>query len=260
MTIWERWLQRERRLIGYAGFQHFEYIEQPTQRQRVEETLARLVHTYHTRSRADLNLLSVLGYPQTRNVIMGDQRPVRATTRRAHFGEILACEFVREHLGYEFPMFRLRFNPNPDQSMKGDDILGFAVQPSMAVLVGEAKYRTKYSSETVLEAQRALENGFRPYPASIEFVITVLELQGERDSADRVRQIKNRLDSGSETVEVAHLLFIVTQGRPRDPFGCIEENCTIPNLVAVNVALGTGAGAWIDRLFERQIGTRSIRN
>jgi hypothetical protein len=192
--------------------------------------------------------------------MIGGQRPTSAKTRRGHLAEILACEFTRERLGYEIPVHRLRYNPNPDQSMKGDDILGFrfaTVQhQSHNVLVGEAKYRSRYSSEAVVEAYEALGRGFRPYPASVEFVVTLLHMRGNRDKANQVRQVKNLLASMSHRVARHHLLFLATKGTPQDPFGCIEEmDEVLENLIVINVSFRKDIGDWISQVYEREISS-----
>lgn len=256
--IWGQWLVSVEPRVKYTKFQHFEYEERTEERTRVKDTLTRIVHSYHTRSSADINLLATLGYPLTARAIIGDQRPTSAEIRRGHLAEILACEFTRELLGYEIPVHRLRYNPNPDQSMKGDDLLGFRFatvqRESHNVLVGEAKYRSQYSSEAVVEAYEALGRGFRPYPASIEFVATLLQMRGNRDKANQVRQVKNLLTSMSHRVTRYCLLFLATKGRPRNPFECIEEMDDVPdNLIAVNVSFQKCIGDWIDQVYEGEI-------
>jgi hypothetical protein len=256
--IWGQWLVSVEPGVKYTKLQHFEYEERAEERMRVKDTLIRMVHFYHTRSSADINLLATLGYPLTAQVIIGDQRPTSTEVRRGHLAEILACEFARHMLGYYIPVHRLRYNPNPDQSMKGDDLLGFqfatAQREPYNVLVGEAKYRSQYGSKAVVEAHDALGRGFRPYPASIEFVATLLQMRGNRDKANQVRQVKNLLASMSHRVTRYYLLFLTTSGRPRNPFGCIEEmDDVLDNLIAVNVSFQKYIGDWIDQVFEGEI-------
>lgn len=255
--IWEQWLTRVQPRVKYTKFQHFEYTEQVEQRPQVEQSLVRLVHYYHTRSRAATSFLTMLGYPLTSQSMTGDQRPLSPEVRRGHLAEILACEFAREQLGYELPVHRLRYNPNPDQSMKGDDILGFLFakthQESQGVLIGEAKYRSTYSSAVVLEAFESLHHGFRPYPVSVDFVATILDIEGNHVRASQVRQIKNSLSALNTRVVRSSLLFLVTEGTPRNPFACIEDRSGVPpNLIAVNISLKEQAGQWIDRIYGQE--------
>jgi hypothetical protein len=258
--IWGRWLVPIEPRVLYTKFQRLEYEERAEERPHVQDMLTRMVHSYHTRSSSEINLLATLGYPLTSQVMIGDQRPKSAKTRRGHLAEILACEFARERLGYEIPVHRLRYNPNPDQSMKGDDILGFRFatiqREPHSVLVGEAKYRSQYSSEVVVEAYEALCKGFRPYPASVEFVATLLYMKGNRDKANLVRQVKNQLASMPRRVNRHYLLFLATKGRPSNPFKRIEEmEEVLDNLVVVNVSFRKCIGNWIKQVYEREISS-----
>lgn len=256
--IWTQWLVPVEARFEYTKFSHFEYEERSIEREHIETSLARLIHSYHTYSRTDNNLLATLGYPVTAQVLTGDQRPTNADSRRGHLAEILACEFTRNQFGYDLPVHRLRYNPNPDQSMKGDDILGFRFatnhQDIHNVLVGEAKYRSQYSSTAVVEAHNALYQGFRPYPVSLEFVSTILFLEGNREKSDQIRQIKNLLASMSKQVIRFNLIFLATEGKPRDPFACLEEkDDVISNLIVVNVSFQEGITDWLDRIYEQNM-------
>jgi hypothetical protein len=256
--IWEHWFVPVEPRVEYTKFQHFEYVERAKERSHIQDILTRMVHSYHTRSNAEVNLLATLGYPLTAQAMMGDQRPTSTKIRRGHLAEILACEFTRDRLGFDIPVHRLRYNPNPDQSMKGDDILGFrfaTVQhESHNVLVGEAKYRSQYSSEVVLEAYEALCRGFRPFPASVEFAATLLHMKGNRDKANQVRQVKNLLAVESHKVTRFYLLFLATEGRPRNPFEQLEEmDEVLNNLIAINISFQECIGDWINQLYEGKL-------
>jgi len=151
----------------------------------------------------------------------------------------------------------LRYNPNPEQSMKGDDILGFrfaaAERQLPAVLVGEAKYRSAYDSRAVAQAYRTLSAGFRPHPVSIEFVATILDLRGDRIKASQVRQLRRALASSSMRIHRARLLLLATRGRPLDPFRCIEAmGQVVDNFVAVNVSFQESIDDWIAHVYERE--------
>lgn len=258
IMIWDQWLTPVKPHTEYTKFKHFEFEERPEERANIENDLAHLVHIYHTRSHTNSNLVATLGYSSTAQALTGDQRPKSIDNRRGHLAEILACEFARQQLAYDLPVYRLRYNPNPDQSMKGDDILGFrfptTTHATYAVLVGEAKYRSQYASDAVMDAYKALCRGFRPYPVSVEFVATILQLEGDRDRAQQVRRVKNLLTSISTDVSRSYLLLIATEGRPRDPFGCLDAlGDVLGNLIVVNVSFQSGIGEWIDQIYEQEI-------
>lgn len=259
MGLWGQWLAPVQPKVSYTKFRHLEFKEQSNARAQVQELLARLIYSYHTHPHGNLDLIASLGYPLVAQAMTGDQRPNPANldTCKAHFAEILACEFAGI-CGYEVPVLRLRYNPNPDQSEKGDDLLGFRFTASPTdpdyLIVGEAKYRSTYSAITVQKAYEALQNVHRPYPTSMEFLAAILDLQGEKAKADRVRQIQARLRASSDQVHKESLLFICTEGTPRDPFRVLEDReVVLPNLVAINISFQKGISDWISELFSQDI-------
>lgn len=261
MRIWNSWLLPQQHPTSYSKFKHIELVESAEARPQVLNELARLLYAYHTRSRINTDLLAYLGYPQVANTMRGDQRPKASDpeeTRKAHFAEILACEFARDCLEFEIPILRLRYNPNPSQSMKGDDILGFRFatiqDETFGVLVGEAKYRSSFDTDSVEDAFRRLSESFRPHPVSMEFVATVLDLEGDKSKAKQVRQIQSLLRSCSPRVSNHYLLFLATKGRPKDPFRVVQEKQDVPqNLTAVNIVFQDTIDEWINTLFEMEI-------
>ena len=242
--MWNYWLKRSIPSHAYSKFQHFEFVEVTKARKQVAPTLANAIYRYHSKTRNDeQTILRELRFWRTALVLQGDQRPHDVRTRRGNFAEILACEFAREMLGYEIPVYRLHFNPNIEQSMKGDDILGFKfkgdVDSAYGVIVGEAKYRSSFDSSAVQEAYDALNRGNRPYPMSMDFTATVLRHEGNGRKAEQVEQIKKLLSTGASAMSVASLIVLVTEGRPKDPFGYIEGlPGDVDELTTVSICLG----------------------
>jgi len=260
MLIWNSWLLPQQHPASYSKFKHIQLVESVGARPQVFDELAGLIYSYHARSRINANLLTYLGYPQVAKAVKGDQRPKASNpeTRKAHFVEILACEFACNCLGFEIPVLRLRYNPNPHQSMKGDDILGFRFptnhEETSCVLVGEAKYRGSFDTDSVEDAFRRLSESFRPHPVSMEFVATILDLEENRSKAQQIRQIQSLLRSRSPRISNHYLLFLGTKGSPRDPFRIVQERQNVPdNLTAVNIVFQDTIDEWINTLFEMEI-------
>lgn len=243
INIFGDWLKPVAPLNQYIKLKHFEFEEDISLRSEAQKQLTNLIYEHHTMTVIRSELFDVLGFPKVGQALKKDNRPRVLTTMKAHFGEILGCEFAKAQMGYEFPVFKLWYNPNPNQSMKGDDILGFQFAKEKfsknLVLVGEAKYRNTFRNKVVLEAYSALAGDIsRPAPISLEFIATILETRNERALATQVRQISNQLrDLDSEKVEKDNLLFIGTLGKPANPFLEIEKKPeVIKNLTAVNVS------------------------
>lgn len=257
--LWFNWLQPvQTNRANYKHFQHFEFVEDASKRPHITESLASLLHTYHTSTQVNRDLLSRLGYPELARVITGDQRPRDRNTRLGNLMEILACELAVQVNNYEIPILRLQYNPNPNQSMKGDDVLGFRFSENSGepdtILVAESKFRSRYSTSVVDEGYEALKRGFRPYPASLESVATLLSLQGDRRKAERVRQVGRRLavHEGPSKVQRSYVLFVGTIGQPQEPFKSLGDlgSKILSNLTAVNIVFQKGFTDWVDMVYE----------
>jgi len=240
--------------VNYRRFTYIEFEEDATKRSEVEILLAQMLRDYHTYSDVDQNLFRQLGYPRLAATLAGDQRPNDHRTRMGNFMEILAYELAKAS-GYDLPVLRLRYNPNPEQSMKGDDILGFRFaqegKERDTVLVGEAKFRKEYKKRAVEEAYEALTRSFRPYPRSMEFVRTILSLRGDIATADKVDLLRRKLASNPESVERKYMLIMGTVGRHPDPFRYLDElNEIRTGVIAAYVVFQEEFTSWLEQAYE----------
>jgi hypothetical protein len=98
--------------------------------------------------------------------------PVSPETRRGNFAEIVLADYVGASTALRVPVYRLRHNPNIDQSMKGDDVLAFDLDANpVRIIVGEAKFRSLSTSKAVTDIVDALDRSFAGgLPASLQFV------------------------------------------------------------------------------------------
>jgi len=109
--------------------------------------------------------------------------PIRNfTTQKGNLGEILLAEYLKSSSGLELLVYKLRFNPNVEQSMKGDDILLFDKNNiENKIIMGEAKYRTTPAKSVIDDIIDALTKD--NLPISLSFVRDRLnELNGEKVS------------------------------------------------------------------------------
>lgn len=258
--IWSKWLRQQHRpSLNYQDFTHFEFIEDATKRDEIKDDLVKLLYRYHTSSPVNTNLLAKLKYGQLSKVLASsnDQRPHEDKTRTGNLIEILACEFAKEQ-GYDIPILRLQYNPNPEQSMKGDDILGFKFPESEKIqeelLVGEGKFRTRHEKSAVKEAYDDLLRKTNTYPASMEFVATVLNLEGDGKKAAKIRQLRQKVASQSKKIVYNKLIFYGTINQPINPFEYLEE-CSdklLPNLTAVNVIFMQDFQSWVRNVYTEE--------
>ena len=98
--------------------------------------------------------------------------PNDLNTQKGNWAEILLAEYLAASCDAQLPVYRLRYNPNVDQSMKGDDVLAFDLDSNpVRILVGEAKFRATPTKAVVEEIVGALVKSHSGnIPASLQFV------------------------------------------------------------------------------------------
>ena len=114
--------------------------------------------------------------------------PTNPSTQKGNWAEILLAEYVVASCGAQLPVYRLRYNPNVDQSMKGDDVLAFDLDSNpVRVLVGEAKFRSTPDKAVVEELVGALVKSHSGnIPASLQFVADILFEAGNNQLGAKV--------------------------------------------------------------------------
>ena len=116
--------------------------------------------------------------------------PINANTQKGNWAEILLAEYLAASSNVQLPVYRLRYNTNVDQSMKGDDVLAFDLNSNpVKVLVGEAKFRTNSSKQVVEELVSALKKSHSGnIPASLQFVAERLFDSGNVEAGAKVAE------------------------------------------------------------------------
>lgn len=116
--------------------------------------------------------------------------PTNPTTRKGNWAEVLLCEYVTASCDADLPVYRLRYNPNVEQSMKGDNVLAFDLEADpVRIIVGEAKFRGASSKKAVTDIVESLEKSFRGgLPASLQFVADRLIQEGNEELGRRIEE------------------------------------------------------------------------
>lgn len=141
--------------------------------------------------------------------------PQGTKSRSGDLGEILAASYITEFTGYTMGIYKLRWSDHREMAMRGDDILGIRIDPTVKVkfLKGEVKSRATLGKQTVDEARTALtsSNG-RPTPHALAFVADRLFETGETALAEAIDeyQLKQRI----EIKQLSHLMFMFTGNNP----------------------------------------------
>jgi hypothetical protein len=174
--------------------------------------------------------------------------PKTDSTRKGNFAEIILAEYVVECTGAALPIYRLRYNPNIDQSMKGDDVIAFDFGRVTRVIVGEAKFRSAPSATVVKEIAEALVRSYQAkLPVSLTFVANRLEDAGNRHLAKKVRKCAEDFVRGNLRIDYVGLLV--------GPQSCAQHvNTSVPSkprsLVMISLGLNSPA-ALVDACFRR---------
>lgn len=258
--IWSTWLKlRMPSRFDYKRFRHMEFIEDETKRPKIKGALAKLLYEYHSYLPVDTNLLTYLKYRRLATTLTNsfDQRPRNSVTRSGNFIEILTCELAKKQ-GYDIPVLRLQYNPNRDQSMKGDDMLGFKVpddeEDKNIILIGEAKFRTDFSKEAVKDAYDGLKDKVRSGPISMEFTASILSREGDKQKAAEIMRLRKQILEHNTIITQKHLLFLGTVGQPTNPFKYLEEypHDLLSDLIAVNVIFKADLVNWLDQVYKQE--------
>ncbi len=116
--------------------------------------------------------------------------PHAEKTQKGNLAEVFLAEYIVAGAAAEMPVYRLRYNPNVEQSMKGDDVLAFDFHAKrVRILVGEAKFRGTPSKAAVEDIVSGLiRSHLAGLPASLQFVSDRLF---ETDNSDLGRRVAN---------------------------------------------------------------------
>ena len=114
--------------------------------------------------------------------------PNNPKTQKGNLAEVVLAEYLVEAANIDLPVYRLRYNPNVDQAMKGDDVLGFDIDSNpVRIMVGEAKFRSVSAKAAVTDMIESLVKSHTlRIPASLQFVADRLSEQGEIELAEKI--------------------------------------------------------------------------
>jgi hypothetical protein len=143
--------------------------------------------------------------------------PANSTTQKGNLAEVVLAEYVLATNAVALPVYRLRYNPNVDQSMKGDDVLAFDLEITPpTVLVGEAKFRGASSAAAVKEIVEGLVRSSKGgLPASLQFVADRLFEQGETELGAKVLDCARLFALGELRIDYVGILLSDTKASQR---------------------------------------------
>ena len=109
-------------------------------------------------------------------------------TRKGNLGEIILGEYLTASSGLEILVYKLRYNPNIEQSMKGDDMLLFNRDDIKSkIIMGEAKFRKTRSKQALMDIIGSLSDS--NLPISLTFVSERLFDSGLEDLSNEIDEL-----------------------------------------------------------------------
>jgi hypothetical protein len=167
--------------------------------------------------------------------------PTADKTQKGNWAEILLAEYLAASSATQLPVYRLRYNTNVDQSMKGDDVLAFDLDSNpVRILVGEAKFRTTPTKEVVEELVGALTKSHSGnIPASLQFVADRLFESGDIDTATKVSNCAVLFAEGR--LQLNYVGLLVSNGNAHAQVGRNAKS-SINRLAVISLALSDPTG------------------
>lgn len=186
---------------------HRKLLARETERDQAVEQIAKWIVKHHLSDR-NKNLL------QTKKEILNKYDfteyadslhifPNTDKTKKGNLGEIILIEYLSQTTQIPILVYRLRFNPNVDQSMKGDDVLLLNTE---RIIVGESKYRTTPSKQAVEAAVKTMKYA-SVLPLSLGFVADRLYEQGEIELSNKISEMQSQLGKKDMDIKNASLLL-----------------------------------------------------
>jgi len=187
--------------ITDSGVSHRSLLELCDQRENFIECMREMLVRHHVspealeRDRERREALQRLGFDPNQSRM--SRFPKDSKTRKGNLAEAILAEYIVAASTATLPVYRLRYNPNVEQAMKGDDILAFDLDADpVRIIVGESKFRTTSSKKAVVDIVdglgRSQQGGI---PASLQFV------------SDRLFEIGNT-ELGLRVMECAQLFVL----------------------------------------------------
>lgn len=115
--------------------------------------------------------------------------PQTLTTQKGNFAEVFLAEYLSSTTDTQLPIYRLRYNTNPDQSMKGDDVLLFDLDSDpVRIIVGESKFRSVPDKQSVVDIVDGLVRSNKAgLPVSLMFVAERLFQENKPELGQKVQ-------------------------------------------------------------------------
>lgn len=151
-------------------------------------------------------------------------------TKKGNFGEIILTEYLSQTAGVDVLVYKLRYNSNVDQSMKGDDVL---LVNEKRILLGESKFRSNPSKKVIEDAAKSMNNSLA-LPISLGFISDRLFEEGKDDLAEKILDIQYKLSKSK--LDIKNIGFVLSTTAVKN---FVEKNMDSSNKDFIFISLGT---------------------
>lgn len=165
--------------------------------------------------------------------------PIDENTRKGNATEIILCEYLKSSSSLNLLFYRLRFNGNVNQAMKGDDVLLLNRNNIYEkVIIGEAKFRSTPTKKVIEEIASNLEAD--KLPLSLTQIENYLDSIGEHKLAESISDLVSNMHNSKANIVSSGLLLSTKSATPgNDTTSQVEKHfsSTNPNLVFLSLGL-----------------------
>ena len=142
--------------------------------------------------------------------------PSSILTQKGNFAEILLSEYLKSCSNLSLLVYRLRYNPNIDQSMKGDDVLLIDTKDFKKIIIGEAKFRTNPNKSVIKEIIQGVDSK-KGLPISLPFIAEIIQDEDKKLAEDIERL---NIEISTEKINIVNVGFLLSNPYA---FRCIEQ-------------------------------------
>lgn len=212
---------------------HRHLSEKGENRQEAIEAVANWLVTYHLSEnkkmvlRKKQKILAKYDFQEYAKSL--DVFPKADKTKKGNLGEIILTEYLSEVSGIKVLVYKLHYNPNVDQSMKGDDVL---LVDEKKILLGESKFRATPSKVAVEETSQLMNNKLA-LPMSLGFIADRLFEQGQIELAEKILDIQYRMSKTN--FDIKNIGFLMSTKLVKDH---VERNMNSDNKDFLFISLG----------------------
>lgn len=207
--------------------------EKEKYRDKAIETIAEWVIKYHLsdskramieKKRTILKKYEFQEYADSLHVF-----PRTDKTKKGNFGEIVLSEYLSKITGIKVLVYKLHYNPNVDQSMKGDDVL---LVEEEKIVLGESKFRAIPNKQAVAAASELMGNSM-VLPLSLGFIADRLFDKGESELAEKILEIQYKM--AKTDINIKNVGFLIST---KSVSTYVEKNMDSGNNEFILLSLG----------------------